>query len=283
MSVPPPNYTQIPNALFDLMADKEAGLTEAELRVLLAVARKTFGWHKKRDKISLSQLVTMTSLVRSSVVAGIEAALTRGILRRTPDKNDKRGGYFYELAVDDIEEISTTTSPKSELVQNSNQSSTWTRTSPNFEPELVQNSNTQKKDKEKKESVRVEPDEFTRALADLCAVNLQLLKRTPKERAAFKNAYTGLREIGATVEQVSAFSAYWYSDSNWITRKARRDGVKPEAPKPEQVLAEWNKALAQAPKAKPAALVTTATTQPARKQLTGAEVREKIRQIEASK
>ena len=54
--IPAPNYTQIPNAIFELMADKSAGLTEKELKVLLAIARKTFGWHKKRDNISLTQL-----------------------------------------------------------------------------------------------------------------------------------------------------------------------------------------------------------------------------------
>lgn len=147
-SILPPNYTQIPNAIFDLMADKDAHLTEAELKVVLAIARKTFGWHKKRDKISLSQLETLTAMSRTSVIAGLEAAIERGLIRKTPDRNDKLGGFFYELAVD---EPNDQTSTKSGLVQNLNQSKILTRTSTKSEPELVQNLDTQKKEKEKKE------------------------------------------------------------------------------------------------------------------------------------
>jgi len=146
--IPPPNYTQIPNAIFDLMADKDAQLTEAELKVILAIARKTFGWHKKRDKISLSQLEGLTAMTRKSVKAGLDAAITRGIVRRTPDKDDRRGGFFYELVV---EEPNDQTSIKSIPVENLYQSKKDTRTSINSIPELVQNLPPQKKDKEKKE------------------------------------------------------------------------------------------------------------------------------------
>lgn len=63
-----PNYTQVPNEFFDVMAKD---LSEAELRVFLAIARKTFGWSKRRDKISLSQLEKMTGLSRQSVLEGL--------------------------------------------------------------------------------------------------------------------------------------------------------------------------------------------------------------------
>ncbi len=148
-SIPPPNYTQIPNAIFELMADKDAHLTEAELRVVLAIARKTFGWHKKRDKLSLTQLEKLTAMSRPSVKAGIDAAIARGLVRRTPDRDDKRGGFYYELMV---EEPNEPTSKKSELVKNLNQLKDLTETSKEPLPELVKNLNTQKKDKEKKET-----------------------------------------------------------------------------------------------------------------------------------
>lgn len=148
-SIPAPNYTQIPNAIFDLMADKDANLKEAELRVILAIARKTFGWHKKRDKISLSQLEAATAMTRKSVKSGLDAAIERGIVRRTPDRNDKRGGFFYELVV---EELSDQTSIKNTLVENLYQSKNDTSTSINFIPELVENLPPQKKEKEIKET-----------------------------------------------------------------------------------------------------------------------------------
>ena len=46
-----PNYTQVPDELFDdLMTD----LSGAELKVLLYIIRRTFGFKKTEDTISLS-------------------------------------------------------------------------------------------------------------------------------------------------------------------------------------------------------------------------------------
>jgi len=54
-----PNVTQVPN----IILDKWMGiLTPAEFKVLIFICRKTFGWHKKSDKISLSQIMEATSL-----------------------------------------------------------------------------------------------------------------------------------------------------------------------------------------------------------------------------
>ncbi len=49
-----PNYTQVPDDVFDVIAPE---LTEAELRVLLYIVRRTFGFKKDRDAISLTQMV----------------------------------------------------------------------------------------------------------------------------------------------------------------------------------------------------------------------------------
>lgn len=49
-----PNYTQVPDELFDeLMAD----LSGAELKVLLYIVRRTFGFKRTSDRISLSQML----------------------------------------------------------------------------------------------------------------------------------------------------------------------------------------------------------------------------------
>jgi phage replication O-like protein O len=92
MMIDEPNYTQIPNVILDEMA-KDMG--EAELRVVLAICRKTFGWHKVRDKISLSQLEEMTGLSRPGVLNGIEACTRKGLVLRV-----KSGlSYTYELVI----------------------------------------------------------------------------------------------------------------------------------------------------------------------------------------
>ena len=62
-----PNYTQLPNTLLDIHMPH---MKEAELRVVLAIARSTFGWHKTQDKLSISQLMEKTGLTRQGVEIG---------------------------------------------------------------------------------------------------------------------------------------------------------------------------------------------------------------------
>src|SRR5690349_7630428 len=49
-----PTTTQVPDAFFDVVAPE---LTEAELRVALYIIRRTFGFKKDTDDISLRQMV----------------------------------------------------------------------------------------------------------------------------------------------------------------------------------------------------------------------------------
>src|SRR5438045_1679723 len=89
-----PNYTQVPNLLFDRWLSEISSL--AELKVLLAVTRKTFGWHKREDALSISYLMELTGLSRPSVIEGCKRAGPDGhqILERTPDGD---GSYLYKL------------------------------------------------------------------------------------------------------------------------------------------------------------------------------------------
>src|SRR3990167_7143156 len=64
-----PNYTQIPNNLFD---EHMRDMTGAEFKVMAVICRKTFGWQKKKDKISISQLKTLTGIGRSQIVESLK-------------------------------------------------------------------------------------------------------------------------------------------------------------------------------------------------------------------
>lgn len=89
-----PNFTMTPNMLFDeLMKD----MSEAELKVTLAIVRKTFGYHKQRDQISLTQLEELTGLSRRACVDGVEAVITRGLVQR--GESGKRGITTFELVI----------------------------------------------------------------------------------------------------------------------------------------------------------------------------------------
>ena len=134
-----PNFTPIPNMVLEKLMPS---LSKAALKVLLAVARKTYGFQKNRDAISLSQLQKLTGLGRAGVVRGITELgsllkVTDGVITHqgiTRDCNQ------YEINID----IST-----SELVSEWN----WFQngTSSKTIKRLVPKWNTQKKEDKRKE------------------------------------------------------------------------------------------------------------------------------------
>lgn len=102
MTIKPPNYTQIPNELLDKMAD----MSPAEFKVLMAICRKTFGWQKSHDVISLTQLERMTGLSRSAVHQAITAGIERGMLEQT--KVTKQTFSYRLLVASDYQSTQTT-------------------------------------------------------------------------------------------------------------------------------------------------------------------------------
>lgn len=108
----PPNYTQLPNALFKLMPL----MSEAELRVVLVIARQTFGWHKESDELSISQLMEKTGMSNRAVINGVQRGIERGIIKRTPiDEDNIREGFMFSLLVNESHKACE---PKSQPLMN---------------------------------------------------------------------------------------------------------------------------------------------------------------------
>ena len=101
-----PNHTQTPNELID---EHMRDMDMAELKVVLAICRKTFGWHKQYDRISLSQLEEITGMSRTSVIKGARQGIGRGVIERFAC-ND---GFKYGLVVDDASTDYVPQTPKS--------------------------------------------------------------------------------------------------------------------------------------------------------------------------
>lgn len=74
-----PNYTMIPNDLFDVEMSK---MGYAELKVVLAICRQTFGYHKMEKHISLTTLEEMTGLSRVSILQGALEAEKNGYIQK---------------------------------------------------------------------------------------------------------------------------------------------------------------------------------------------------------
>lgn len=88
-----PNYTQTPNDLFDeLMRD----MGEAELRIILAVIRNTFGWHRDKFQMSIRGMSRTTGLTIKSVQIGAEQLEKRGLIERV---NDGQKSTYWQVKI----------------------------------------------------------------------------------------------------------------------------------------------------------------------------------------
>ena len=96
MRIIAPNHTQTPNDLFDNWLPL---LGEVELKVLLVIMRKTFGYHKTRDRISLSQMKKLTGAHQSNIVKATESLQSKGLIIKEIVGVLGREETYYELVV----------------------------------------------------------------------------------------------------------------------------------------------------------------------------------------
>ena len=82
-------YTQIPNELFNYLPT----LSGAATKILLIVARRTYGWHKSTAHISMQTFEELTGLSRSTVVRSIAELVKAGLL------------HVQRLKVGDVNEV----------------------------------------------------------------------------------------------------------------------------------------------------------------------------------
>lgn len=72
------NFTKIPNTILELMVT--GALTDREKRVLAFIVRKTYGFNKEWDQISLSQFEKATGLQRSHINSTLNTLVSKRLL-----------------------------------------------------------------------------------------------------------------------------------------------------------------------------------------------------------
>lgn len=82
-----PNTTPTPDDIFDVFLTQ---LTHAELKVLLYIVRRTFGFKKQADRISLKQ-ITAGVVRRSGVRLDAGAGVNRRTAQRVVQRLERRG------------------------------------------------------------------------------------------------------------------------------------------------------------------------------------------------
>jgi len=121
-----PTYTQVPDELFDLLLPR---LTDAELRVLLYIVRRTLGFKRQSDAISLSQMVagittkdgqtldTGTGLSKATVARGLKGLREKGVIVAMRNRSAAKGDEPTTYALRFRDGSSQRTAPTTPLSQ----------------------------------------------------------------------------------------------------------------------------------------------------------------------
>jgi phage replication O-like protein O len=91
MKLQKPNYTQIPNVVLDELIYK---LSMPEFKVLMFILRKTLGYHKKKDKLAISQIVKATGVSNRAVIDAVLQLSLFGVI-----ETKKKQGKITEIEV----------------------------------------------------------------------------------------------------------------------------------------------------------------------------------------
>ena len=93
-------YTKLPNTLVD---EWMPIMSPSEYKIVIFIVRKTYGFHKEADTISLSQFVEGTGLARNTVKDAINRLIERGCVGRTRRGNS----YLYSILTEGKSNILT--------------------------------------------------------------------------------------------------------------------------------------------------------------------------------
>ena len=74
-------YTRIANEIMEALA--RTNLSPYQSRILFVIWRKTYGWKKKQDRISISQIVELTDIHKANVSRTLKQLVDRKIVIRT--------------------------------------------------------------------------------------------------------------------------------------------------------------------------------------------------------
>lgn len=69
MSISKLNHTQVSNDFLDNYLHK---ISSKATKIFLVISRKTIGWHKQSDRITLTQIIKISGLTINTVKSGIQ-------------------------------------------------------------------------------------------------------------------------------------------------------------------------------------------------------------------
>ncbi|HOV12655.1 MAG TPA: replication protein [Spirochaetota bacterium] len=113
------HFTKIPNNFIDEWLLKLSGTAT---KVFLVILRKTIGWHKESDVISISQIEKYSGLSENSVLAGLKELKLFNLIETTKEGRGKATRIEYKIKFSLSENTHQTTPETNKQVSNTSNS-----------------------------------------------------------------------------------------------------------------------------------------------------------------
>lgn len=233
-------YTRIANELME--AVMRLPLPGGHIRMILALIRRTYGFNKKADRISYSQLATATGLHRTHVIRIMNELVEANIVIRGEGRPCQAvtwavNKHYLQWKVSSSSEATSSTQANSTQATSSTQANSTqaTRTSSTQATRTSSTQATHKRHKDNKDKDGADAPPSPKpptpqqamfeAICEVCVLD----PATVAKGRIGKRAST-LVKAGYTPEQVRAYygKAGWWYQHDWRGRKG-------DPPKPEQI------------------------------------------------
>lgn len=221
-----PNSFQLPNALIDdgVMAEMKG----AALAIYILIVRKTRGWQKETDAISISQFMKFTGYGKDAVISGAEKLVSLGLVSRISRERQPTLYTLSDLAEREIASLSEKPNTNNQDLSE-NTTGVVGKTDKSLSEKPTHNNNS--KTTITKANIYKEKFNFANALVSQGAdqkliseyMEVRKAKKAVNSETAFKSLISEQQKSGLTLNQVlehcvvnswKGFMAEWIKNQN---------------------------------------------------------------------
>lgn len=224
--VEPPNFTQIPNVLLDSVMRLVSG---SEWKILSAISRETFGWHRSWHDISLSFLEENTGLLRPAVISAINGLIEKGLVEKKKTGKTGKEKSWYKLVMKKPE--NTQKSPpqylkKSEVLETKKRSNNFDQYENHTRMKIIPNKERATLFKNNTKSPKV-PEKSTPPSSAIIFKDDKREVKVDTEIYAKLESEIGKVELAETIESIKS----WLEENQ--NRRIKNTGI-------ERKIRQWN-------------------------------------------
>lgn len=230
-----PNSFQLPNALIDdgVMAEMKG----AALAIYILIVRKTRGWQKETDAISISQFMKFTGYGKDAVISGAEKLVSLGLVSRISRERQPTLYTLSDLAEREIASLSEKPNTNNQDLSE-NTTGVVGKTDKSLSEKPTHNNNS--KTTITKANIYKEKFNFANALVSQGAdqkliseyMEVRKAKKAVNSETAFKSLISEQQKSGLTLNQVlehCVVNSWKGFMAEWVKNQNQNQSTQPKA------------------------------------------------------